>query len=237
MGVLALHSGFRSTLSSWNFRQGKLSQALNKPHDSYDFFQESIEFNPDNTKAHYESLIVSLVKMGDSKLAKKHVDYLNLNHPHAGDFQRLKSTYYEMKARKGSTEKAQFLKLSLDSLEIACSHNVTDLNSYVQRVEFATKYMSLEKSVYYYSELQNLYKFKFEKLMKYWRRNQSEIVEEWVQSKSFGERLKQSQLLLSGLKYSQLSSFLFPEKYNSAKAFSLEICLWQICTLQMTHIN
>ena len=213
----SLYFGIKETLSSWYFRQGKMASAREESNEAYSYFEKSISLKTGHDKAHYESLLVSLFKLDDLNLAGKHIDHFDQSHPLAGDFQLLKALYFEKKAREDHQNLEKYLNKSLEALNLACSHNITDINSFTQRFEFAAKYLDHQNMEQIYSELRSVYALKFEKLQKYWNKDKSQIVKEWINSGTFGKRLKVANLIVSSLKYSQLDSLLYPQKYNQLK--------------------
>jgi hypothetical protein len=215
LGLLFLWVGISRSTSSWHYRQGVELKRVGKNKEAYNAFQRSLDFDYDNTKSHYQALVVSMQNSGKQNPSKFHIDYLDGNHPYAGSFQLIKADYFERLAFADRANQEAHLKVSFEALNVACTHNVSDIASYLKKQEFSFKYLPYEKSISLHKSLIGLYENKFSRIMTIRQWSQGELLKKWLRGKTYGELLREVVKILGPLKYSTEKSYLYPRKFKS----------------------
>lgn len=204
--------GFKETVASFYNRAALQASNKGNTQQAYNYTKESIKLANWHIMPHYKAFIYTVKTLKDPELAKTSDEFLFVNAPRFRNYQLVRGDYLTQLARLTPQEAPQLIDEAKQAYDNACTQHSSDILSFIERLDFNIMYRPIDEVIFAQKAVLDLYHRKFLRYLNYSKTSDHTVfTKSWLDQKTYGERLKKTNYLMSFMKYFDQASIALPK--------------------------
>lgn len=200
----------RVSLSSWFERQGIRAKNRRDNSAALAHFEKSSQMAPWRLFPAYKAFIITTINQPNLEKAFKFYELIQPQAPDFRQFNLLKGKFFTQLASVDKQRAQKHLQRAWQSYNRACELNVTNVLSFVDRLRFAARFMSLNELQQSYASLLDLYRYKAAAAAFEIDRELRDWGKEWLANSRYSEFLATSASFMGMMKPALAQSVYYP---------------------------